>query len=304
MCPNCLGYSGGYRVQNDSGPVAVGQTASFSAWALRQDGVWVNVSCNHPSEEASTLWTSSNNSVAQPSSCGNFTTNSPGTFTATAESTLIDWPADCPEGHGYLCPTNAFGPGDAGGDALVVTISIKSSGTAALDDLARGAYQSATGTYNLGNFVDTNGFCSIGFEASGTVAPSTYTGTVLMVRTKGGANYKGPAGQTLDTSYPTGTDDTSDPTFEDNDPQSGGSNGVVYDLDAPGRQPATNEIWRKRLNFFENAQLPDGTYVANEVGFYVRLSCIWGSSGNAFATDVSGDNVLNLGSTPTSWNLQ
>jgi hypothetical protein len=118
MCPNCLGYSGGYRVQNDSGPVAVGQTASFSAWALRQDGVWVNVSCNHPSEEASTLWTSSNNSVAQPSSCGNFTTNSPGTFTATAESTLIDWPADCPEGRGHLCPTNEFGPGGAGGGVM------------------------------------------------------------------------------------------------------------------------------------------------------------------------------------------
>jgi hypothetical protein len=117
MCPNCLGYSGGYRVQNDSGPVAVGQTASFSAWALRQDGVWVNVSCNHPSEEASTLWTSSNNSVAQPSSCGNFTTNSPGTFTATAESTLIDWPADCPGGRGHLCPTNNFGPAGAGGTA-------------------------------------------------------------------------------------------------------------------------------------------------------------------------------------------
>jgi hypothetical protein len=72
----------------------------------------------------------------------------------------------------------------------------------------------------------------------------------------------------------------------------------------PGRQPATNEIWRKRINFFENAQIPDGTYVANEVGFYVRLSCKWGSSGNTFSTDVTGDNVLGMGTTKTSWNLQ
>ena len=52
------------------------------------------------------------------------------------------------------------------------------------------------------------------------------------------------------------------------------------------------------------ASPPPGTYVANEVAFYVRLSCIWGSSGNTFGTDVSGDNVLGMGTTKTSWNLQ
>ena len=94
---------------------------------------------------------------------------------------------------------------------------------------------------------------------------------MTLVRTKGGKSYKGTTGQTLDATYPTGTPDTSKPQFEDTDPQSGGSNGVVYDLDAPGVSPAVSQVGRIRYNFFENAQLPDGTYVANEVGFYVRL---------------------------------
>jgi hypothetical protein len=30
---------------------------------------------------------------------------------------------------------------------------------------------------------------------------------------------------------------------------------------------------------------------------------VWGSSGNTFSTLVSGDNVLNFGTTPTIWDL-
>ena len=101
-------------------------------------------------------------------------------------------------------------------------------------------------------------------------------------------------------SYPPGTDDTSNAQFEVTTP----TNGVVYDLDAPLVLPSQNQIWRKRMNFFENAQLPDGTYVANEVGFYTRFSCKWGSNGSTFATDVAGDNLLEMGTTKTSWNLQ
>jgi hypothetical protein len=202
------------------------------------------------------------------------------------------------------CPDNTNFTGSGPGTVLVVTISIKSSGTAAADDSARDAYNSVVGRYGLGNFVDTSGFCTIGYEASGLLNPVSYTGNVILVRTKGGSDYKGATGQTLDTSYSPGTNDTSPATLEDQNPHSGVSNGIVYDLDAPGRKPATNEIWRKRINFFENAQLPDGTYVANEVGFYVRLSCKYGSSGNSFWTDVTGDNVLNLGSTATTWNLK
>jgi hypothetical protein len=202
------------------------------------------------------------------------------------------------------CPVQAGVRGSGGGTVLAVTISIKSSGTAASDDSARGAYHTLVGTYNLGNFVDPGGFCTIGYEASGKTAPSSYSGTVTLVRTKGGVTYRGSTGQTVNTTYPPGTPDTSEAQYEDTNPQSGGSNGVVYDLDAPGVKPLPSEIGRMRLNFFENAQIPDGTYVANEVGFYARLSCLWGSAGNTFKNDVTGDNVLGMGTTKTSWNLQ
>lgn len=194
---------------------------------------------------------------------------------------------------------------------IVVTLHINASSTAtaATDDSARDAYKSQTGTYDLGPFVDVGGFCTIGLEVSGTVSPASYKGTVILVRSKQGTDYSGASGNTVYANYSSPTDDTSNynnPNLEimqDTNPYSGGSNGVVYDLDAPGLKPATNEIWRKRMNFFENAQLPDGTYVANEVGFYVRLSCVYGSNGNTFGTDVTGDNVFSLGTTPTSWNL-
>jgi hypothetical protein len=78
----------------------------------------------------------------------------------------------------------------------------------------------------------------------------------------------------------------------------------VYDLDAPGLKPTPLLLMRKRMNFFENAQLPDGTYVANEVAFFVRISCSGNSSGNAFSYTISGDNMLGMGQTKTSWNLQ
>lgn len=202
------------------------------------------------------------------------------------------------------CPYNTNYQGSGTGTVVVATISIRDSGAAATDDAARDAYKSETGTYNLGTFVGTNGFCSIGYEAAGSITPTSYTGTINLVRTKGGAVYTGSTGQTLQTSYPNGTNDTSPPQLEDTNPHSGTSNGTVYDLDAPGTSPAVSQVGRIRYNFFENAQLPDGTYVATEIGFYVRVSCNWGSAGNSFRTEFSGDNTLGLGTTKTTWNLQ
>ena len=185
-----------------------------------------------------------------------------------------------------------------------MTFAIQSSGTAATDNAARGAYNTEVGTCNLGAFVGTGQFCSFGYQVTGTVTPSTYTGAINFVRTKSGVSYKGSTGQTVDTTYPAGTPDTSDPQFQDTDPQSGGSGGKVYDLDALGVSPAVSEEGRIRYNFSENAQLPDGTYVATEVPFSVRVSCNWGSAGNSIRNEVTGDNVLGNGTTKTTWNLQ
>jgi hypothetical protein len=198
------------------------------------------------------------------------------------------------------CPMSAFS-NQASGSVLVVTITIQSSGTIPSTDTARDAYEGDTGVYTLGEILDGLD-CFIGYQATGTLNPSTYTGAVQLVRTKQGSDYDGTTGQTLLDSYPTGTDDTSNASFEVTEPTSG----LVYDLDAPLQLPSKNQIWRKRMNFFENAQLLDGTYVATEVGFYVRFSCQWHSAGSTFETeaDITGDNVLRMGSTATSWNLK
>jgi hypothetical protein len=187
--------------------------------------------------------------------------------------------------------------------AIAVTISIQSSGTPALDNSAAGSYQSENGTNSLGKIIATGGYCSVGYQVSGSVNPSNYTGTITLVRTKSGKSWTGSTGQTLNVSYPTGTPDTSNPQFEDTNPQSGGSAGKVYDLDAPGVSPVVSQVGRIRYNFAENAQLPDGTYVANEADFYVRVSCNWASTGNSFRSEVTGDNTLGMGTTNTWWDL-
>ena len=295
VCETCNGYTGMFIIDSPFG-VAVSATHQLNSYGNWNTGGQYTMTSSGP-------WSSDHTNIATVS-VGLVSGVSSGSATATFTY------YNAPVGVGYIChsnntgcPTSTFGPSSPG-SVVRVTISIRSSGSASLDNSARGAYNSVTGRYGLGNFVDTNGFCTIGYEGVGAVTPSGYTGTITLVRTKGGKDYKGSNGQTLDQSFANGTNDTSDPSLEDTDPQSGGSAGKVYDLDAPGRKPATSEIWRKRMNFFENAQLPDGTYVATEVPFYVRLSCVWHSGGNTFATDVTGDNVLNSGTTPTTWNLQ
>jgi hypothetical protein len=284
-CPDCCGLTSvGFSPSFLNLPVGGDDTVEI-------DGVNM---CSGAGEDITGdfgTWASEDAAIAKVSSA-KVTGVAPGSTTGEAWGD-IDVPGEC---GCNLSPVEETLPVTV----LQVTITIQSSGTIPAADSARGAYYEEVGTYSLGNFVDSSGYCTIGYQATGTLAPSTYTGTVTLVRTKQGADYDGTTGQTLLDSYPTGTDDTSSATFEVTTP----TNGLVYDLDGPGMHPAQNQIWRKRMNFFENAQLPNGTFVANEVGFYVRLSCKWGSSGNTFATDVAGDNVLGMGTTNTSWNLQ
>jgi hypothetical protein len=240
-------------------------------------------------------WSSSNTSVAQVTT-QLVTPEGAGQATAIAEGDVLI-------GVGSYC---AYDPEQATApvDVVSVNLTIQSSGTPATDNSARGAYNSEVGTYNLGPIIATGQACSIGYQVTGAVTPSTYAGTINLVRTMGGVSYTGSTGQTVANTYPSGTSDTSKPQYEDTNPQSGGSNGVVYDLDAPGVVPAVSQVGRIRYNLDENAQLPDGTYVSTEVAFYVRVSCNWGSTGNSFRNDVTGDNTLGMGVTKTSWNLQ
>jgi hypothetical protein len=105
---------------------------------------------------------------------------------------------------------------------------------------------------------------------------------------------------------PPGSDDTSLATFQDSNPQSGGSAGKVYDLDAPGKHPPSvdGKTYRLRVNFSTYAAQPDGTAISPSYNFYVRLSCTQTSSGYQLVNDVAGDNQIGPGTTKTSWNLQ
>jgi hypothetical protein len=71
-----------------------------------------------------------------------------------------------------------------------------------------------------------------------------------------------------------GSDDTSLPRYRDDLPQSDGSVGKVYDIDAPEKAVFPSEITRIRDNFHEYAVFPGST---KELGlgldYYVRLSC-------------------------------
>jgi hypothetical protein len=92
----------------------------------------------------------------------------------------------------------------------------------------------------------------------------------------------------------------------DSNPQSGGSNGKVYSVDAPGIGPslADGNTYRARLNFFAWGELPDVTAVSPNYSFYLRVSCQKTANGFVFINDVPGDNQIGVGSTPTTWNLQ
>jgi hypothetical protein len=105
---------------------------------------------------------------------------------------------------------------------------------------------------------------------------------------------------------PPGTDDTSSPQGRDDDPQSGGSNGKVYDVDAPGvtNLNVSANTYRLRTNFYAYAALPDGTKISSNYNFYVRVSCTKTASGYQFVNDVPGDNQVGAGTTKTTWNLQ
>ena len=68
--------------------------------------------------------------------------------------------------------------------------------------------------------------------------------------------------------------------------------------------PPGSNVYRYRANFYEYATLPDGTKVASNYSFYVRVSCTKTVSGYQFVSDVANDNQIGPGSTKISWNLQ
>jgi hypothetical protein len=142
-------------------------------------------------------------------------------------------------------------------------------------------------------------------EIVGSVKPTNFTGAITLVREW---DYRAYNNQTLIDSA-TAKPDTSKDTFRDDDPQSGGSNGKVYDLDGPGYSSIASDpvgaIFRLRNNFRQWAVI-SGTNnrLSSTLEWFSRVSITKMSSGDVLNDDVTGDNTAGTGTTPLSWNLQ
>jgi hypothetical protein len=192
-----------------------------------------------------------------------------------------------------------------------VVLSLRNSGTVSADNSRRGDYNFELGTYNLGTFFSTGQGIRLfrtGVEIVGTVYPTSYAASIifrrLIVQSRAYHDTVELTELRKDNEM-----DPYDPGIQDQDPQSGGSGGKVYDLDAPGIGTADNDpigyIIRKRANYREWAELPNGTKVSVDLNWFSRLSVIrTGQTTEALRTDITGDNIAAAGSTPTTWNLQ
>lgn len=190
-----------------------------------------------------------------------------------------------------------------------VDLSLRTTGTASTDNSASTNYSGCIGSTNLGTLLVSGGcthIWSTGVEVIGTVTPSNFAGVITLHRLI--VDKRSYDDMTLIDSQSNAPDD-SDPTFRDDDPQSGGSSGKIYDLDAPGTgstsQTPINGIRRRRVNYRQWATLGNsGAKVSSDFTWYTRVSIIKTSNGDQLRTDVTGDNVAGAGTTNLTWNLQ
>ncbi|HSR68812.1 MAG TPA: hypothetical protein VLU25_12815 [Acidobacteriota bacterium] len=193
-----------------------------------------------------------------------------------------------------------------------VTLSFRhgSGATVSQDNAARSQYVATLGTSSLGLFRsggetarDFDGWHT-GVEVVGTVEPSNYQGRIVLNRTVNRRIY----GNDCDLTQPFQGDDTSDDRLRDDAPQSGGSNGKVYDLDAPGPAFLKNTPFgipigtqsRSRQNFTEWATLEKkakdgGSRVSDSLSWFSRVSIIMTVDGAALLNDAIRDNRAGTG---------
>jgi hypothetical protein len=275
---------------SDISYVVVGQTASTTATVNPQgNSTPISLSISSPASIVSPTgtFTQNTNVVVKGLTVG----------TATITATVSN-----PDGSTPTVGSTSFQVTSAPPTA---TITQRTSGTVSSDDAALPNYQNLYGTTNLGAIFPsgTYGGCALGYETIGTITPSVYNSSVIIHRwlisrsdpvNSSSGIIDGPFG------------DDSPALYRDDLPQSGGSNGKVYDTDAPGVAPGNvdGNTYRYRINFYTYAALPDGTRISPNYYFYVRLSCTRNTFGYQFVNDVPGDNQIGSGSTPLTWNLQ
>jgi hypothetical protein len=295
-CAGCCGYINPATPWYNPVPVIIN--------GFQDDGVDAYNTCDSATEDVSDSfwnhWSSGNTAIASVDYYGRHKGLSAGSTTSQTSGQLsMARPRAC------ILETKAP---SGGVNVVSAVISQRTSGQVSSDDSALSNYQTAVGTTNLGNFTNISAFhgCGIGIETIGVINPSNYTGNVTIHRTI--VNQGFYTNSTDSGGEKTNYDDTSPSQYRDDDPQSGGSAGKVYDLDAPGAHPPgiDGNIYRYRTNFSAYATLPNGAVVSPSYGyfFYVRLSCQQVGAGYVFVNDVPGDNQIGSGTTKTTWNLQ
>ena len=219
----------------------------------------------------------------------------------------VEWYNDGMDCYQY----NGGGSSNAHVAVLSVVLAMRSSGTVSSDNSAGSTYSSQLGTTSLGVFfgngIANNAWRVSGVEIVGTVIPSSYTGLVVIHRTLIESRWytdNNPTPFQTITNQP----DTSLSEFRDDNPQSGGSNGKVYDLDAPGFALVSNapvgSIVRRRMNFVQYTTVGNIQLSGSTLYWFARQSVIRTSTGDQLLNDISGDNTVGSGSTALTWNLQ
>jgi hypothetical protein len=195
---------------------------------------------------------------------------------------------------------------------FTVVLALRSSGSVSSDNAGLSAYSTDLGTSDLGVFLNSGANSEhiwrvAGVEISGALIPASHIGLVVIHRTIiESRSYIGNNSTPFQTI--TNQPDTTAASQRDDDPQSGGSGGYVYDLDAPGvgttSSAPVGTIVRRRVNFVQYMTV-DGKVLSHPIlSWYARQSIIKTSSGDQLLNDISGDNSVGLGTTALTWNLQ
>jgi len=125
--------------------------------------------------------------------------------------------------------------------------------------------------------------------------------------------YSNPSTNGSDVFYHTTGDDTSPTNVRDDDPQSGGSAGKIYDVDGPGipkSEPGdtVSHIRRYRGNFHEYVNAVEGattTRCSDFHDWYSKQSWQKDTNGWVQINDIANDNANGDGQLSSqTWNMQ
>jgi hypothetical protein len=191
---------------------------------------------------------------------------------------------------------------------LWVDVDKRTAGNVSDDNAGKAEYIDRTGADGFG-FRIYNLAGALGVEFVGTVHPSDFDQDVVF-RRKFIASKEYSNG-TLRSSDLDERMDTSDADIRDDDPQSGDSEGTVYDLDAPGvlllaENPGDTDS--RRANYKQWTTYTVGAEdvrCSQERPWYLRIN-VKMKPGYTFElfNDVEGDNKIDFGTTSLEYNLE